>query len=237
MSLIFVAGYRGSGKDTLYRQLLDRDYWLPFNWIIYTSEDNLNNKENPFLQLNGIKRVSFADALKKEVKEKLIKENLIDNQFDVESHKDIPLVMPGTDLIKKRNSGSPRSNNTISNKTFRDYCIQRAEEARDKNPNHWCAKVLSDVYESENVLITDWRYPNELEYYTESQNIINKKIITCRVYRSQVPIPDKEIASEHSLDEFKTDYLLVTSEEEFTQAIKVFPLYTNYRCMDKKLKK
>lgn len=77
-------------------------------------------------------------------------------------------------------------------------------------------------------MITDWRYPNELEYLKKYKN---HKITTIRLFRSDIPIPSTETISEHQLDDMSTDFILVpktNSEEEFTKACELFPQYKKF---------
>ena len=230
MTLFLVTGYRGHGKDTLYKQLADDRHWPPYNWIVYVPE-LMVGKESPFTDIRPIRRLAFADVLKQEVKTKLISDKLIDHHFDHESYKDIPIILPAESKDQSVNKlGSPRKSvEQVTNKTFRDYCIERAEYVRETDPDYWARQVIDQVNQPGNVMITDWRYPNELCYYFNLQNITKKRVHTIRLFRSQIPIPNDDIMSEHSNDDVLTDYLLVTSTDDFHKAVEQFPQYKLYR--------
>jgi hypothetical protein len=213
MTLIMVAGYRGSGKDTLYKQLSDKNFKPEFNWKVYYNPNIDINKLKILYDLNNLQiiRISFADKLKEQVRKNLINEKNIDETFDTEKYKDSPI------------SCSSSKNN--DNMTFRDYCIELAAKCRSNDIDHWCKLVYDNIIENDdkNIMITDWRYENEYIFFEKL-----KQIISMRVYRSSIMIPDKNILSEHNLDNFVTDYLLVTNEYEFKLAIKEFPQYSEY---------
>jgi len=105
-------------------------------------------------------------------------------------------------------------------KSARDLYIFEGERKRSKNINYWCDRLNLD--DDKDYVITDLRYRNEVNYFK------NKEHVTIRVFRSDVEIPDKDIDSEHDLDGFKTDYLLVTSKEEFKKCLEIFPQYSDY---------
>jgi hypothetical protein len=99
--------------------------------------------------------------------------------------------------------------------TFRDLCIELSKEKRKLDTNYWINKVRNLV--DDNTIITDWRYPNEL-YINDSNTI------TIRVHRHNVPIPDLSIESEHALDGYKTDFLLVDKDD----VVRLYDGYIRY---------
>lgn len=194
--IYLVAGYKGSGKDTLYLQVSGKKQ---FNWMIYRRP---GSKKLDFLP--NIKRVAFADPLKRTVIEYLQK------------HYDSNITLEYCE--------SHKEDKVYDGKSYRDYCIEEGRVKREININHWCELALLDYDSSKNYMITDFRFTNEYDYSSSID-----KCITIRVYRSCVPIPDKHIESEHALDNFETDYLLVLSEDEFRESIKLFPQYKFYK--------
>jgi hypothetical protein len=74
-------------------------------------------------------------------------------------------------------------------------------------------------------MITDWRFYNELDCMLEEY----PNLLTCRLFRSDVPIPPDNVVSEHSLKDYATTLLLIPDKEgEFEKAVKIFPQYTGY---------
>lgn len=94
-------------------------------------------------------RVAFADELKRECSEDY----------------DIPLEMFHDRLLKDKPIGI--GGNIL---TPRDLLIRVGMEHRELNPNHWVDKVTERIREStsEFFVITDWRFPNELESIREA---------------------------------------------------------------------
>lgn len=189
-----IGGYRRTGKDTLVRMLNGEE---SFNWLVYKNSDNKNK-----FQINRCKRIGFSDKLRQEVDDFL---NISSNVSDYDTFKET--------IIK-------------DSKTYRDFLIEHAAYRRNQDINYWI-KVATDwnnVKENEIISITDWRYPNEVNYLKS----LGLNVITIRVFRSNVPIPSKDVTSEHQLDDILSDYLLVLSPEEFEKACKIFPQYSNY---------
>jgi len=73
-------------------------------------------------------------------------------------------------------------------------------------------------------VVTDWRFANELH----CTNDMFTNVITARVYRKDVPEPPINLESEHSLDNYVTDYLLLSSPDEFNDTVKKYPQYAEY---------
>lgn len=164
-----------------------------FKWLIYHS---------PLiddLKIDKVKRIGLADALRKEV-------NTIYNISDGINY----------DTFKETKMEN--------GKTYRDILIEHGTFRRSQDINYWVRQVINLIYETDgNIMITDWRFVNELNYLVKWFDII-----TIRLFRSEVPIPSYEVESEHNLDNVLTNYLLVTSEEEFKKACEIFPQYNNF---------
>ena len=203
-----ICGYRGSGKDTLFKWLMG-DETYTFKGISY----------NPNIPLDlpmtkNISRFAFADSLKKEV---LLSLNL--PRFNSEAYKDTPLEQI-FNLLKV--SLSPDINKEM---TLRDVYILYAAQKKKENIDYWCEKVHENIiFEDENsecYIITDWRYIHEREYFLKLG-----KVVTIRIYRKDVNVPNAE--SERNLDDFKTDWVFVPEknyEIEIEHMHNQFPQY------------
>ena len=242
-TIYMVCGYSRSGKDYLCEIMNNKK--IKMNWAVYAHPRIWKNKER--LVLQNVYHKSFAHELKKEVYKKLIKEKILDDKLitinDIEKIKD--------DIL-------------INNKTFRDYLIEIGNEERKKDPNIWCKKAFPNGLNSveglitkdgfnithslsendfidndedniKNIIITDWRYLNELEYM---KSILNKnyKITTIRLFTKNVnnSIYKNELEKEveHLLDKEEPDYLLVPKKnrlEEIVEAIELFPQFGTYK--------
>lgn len=208
-----ITGYKRTGKDTLVKMLNGDE---PFNWIIYKSSSNFNEKH---FVIEPSERIGFADKLRSEVDTIL---NMDTTSIDYNVLKEL--------IIK-------------DGKTYRDFLIEHGALRRNEDINYWVSRAInwdnfsqqnkiserSEKYnileKSETISITDWRYPNELDYISQYKNL---NITTIRLYRSNIPVPPDDIISEHQLDNVSTDFLLVPNEEDFKKACKLFPQYNNY---------
>lgn len=156
---------------------------------------------NKFSEINMKKcvKISFSDTLRNEV-EKLYK---ISKPHDYDNVKDLPIC---------------------NGRSYRDILIEHAALRLDQNKYYWVENAHDWNNNNINVMVCDFRYKHEYEYIEKSGN----DIMTIRLFRSEVEIPGKDVTSEHGLDDFLTDYLFVTSEEEFEKAVEIFPQYKNF---------
>lgn len=176
-----------------------------FKWKIYKrpDQDNLLNSTNSITY----ERTGFADSLKLEASEEYNVPTFISDQ-----DKDI------------KQFTHPKTLEIVS---ARDIYIEWGVIRRSQDLDYWCKKALTPYIsprESPTIcVVTDWRFPNESQYAIQTFDNVK----TFRLYRSDIPEPPANIESEHSLDTYSTDYLLL-QENEFEQAIKKFPQYTSY---------
>ena len=204
--VILICGFRRSGKDHFGSLLYNsrthdvvKTGQSP-SWKLYGKRDiKLQLGQNPI-------RKAFADKLKEEVSEKY----------------DIPLVIP--EQLKDEKIFE-REGEYFSS---RDFCVEWAGYRRSQDPEYWIKKCMEDPtlnsgQNSHTLVITDWRYHNESNYLS-----LMRPAVTVRVYRSCVPEPPLLSHEEHQLDNVLTDYLAVTSEEEFIRATIRFSQYVNY---------
>jgi hypothetical protein len=102
---------------------------------------------------------------------------------------------------------------------IRDGLIKLGALYRNIDINYWVDCAVSGV--DEDISITDWRFPNELNRIKSLYNTT-----TIRVYRSEVAIPTSY--SEVALDLYSTDFLCTSNEEDIYSAIQRFPQYKDY---------
>lgn len=200
-----ICGYRRTGKDRLYDILVNKPCDR-FKWRIYKSPSSYNHTFNQFPKY---KHISFASELKQEAAiEYGIPAIISDDEKDIKQF------------------DHPTSNMKVS---ARDIYIEWGSVRRAQDINYWCNKALKQVPHDPdmNCVITDWRFTNEIECAIK----MVPKVVSVRVYRSDVPVPPMDVQSEHELDKYKTDFLLVCDnnhEEEFKRAVEIFPQYSNY---------
>lgn len=125
-------------------------------------------------------RLAFADELK----------NFVSNKYNVNYN------------LMFSQEGKKRCI-VVNNKemTIRDLLIHEGMVQRKKSPTFWVDLVIQKIilYDIKNVVITDFRFPNEFEKLVEKFSNIN----TIRIIRDN--IDEINSISENSLDEFKFD--------------------------------
>lgn len=101
-----------------------------------------------------------------------------------------------------------------------------AELAKLTKSTIWADIVFEKigVMESRIADITDFRFPIEYETALHS----GRNVITTRIFRSEVPIPPQEDTTEHALDEFVTDILILPWFDNFNTVLRLFPQYCNH---------
>lgn len=180
----FICGYKGHGKDTLVDTLQNGGFYK-YDIFIHTGfspQGILSPEDN----IKKAQRIAFADALKNEIKEKY---NLDKIPFYI-AEKEIKNIVVNDESV-----------------SFRDLCIKIALERRKEDPDYWVKKAIESRHSitTGDVVFTDWRFMNELSYFTSN----NEKCITIRFFRDNAPIPSDNILSEHELDDFETNYIIV----------------------------
>jgi hypothetical protein len=194
--LIFICGYKGHGKDTLVYTLQNGgfykyDLFVNSNFAVtggILSKDIID-------AIKKAQRIAFADALKNEIKER----------YNLDK---IPITLTEKEI---KNIVDDRFDGRLV--SFRDLCIKIALERRTEDPDYWVKKAIESrkpftgdsSSTGGNVVFTDWRFMNELSYFTSN----NEKCITIRFFRANADIPADNILSEHELDDFETNYIIV----------------------------
>lgn len=138
------------------------------------------------------KRFAFADSLKKIVAEKY---NCSLEHLHTQEGKQ---QICHSDVLKR---------------TFRQILIDEALELRNKDPyifaKHCCQDILNMDSDSQNIVITDWRYPNELELIKKTfPNYIITTVHIIRKDQNNTPVND---ISEYQLINVTKDYILVNN--------------------------
>ena len=220
--IYMICGYKRTGKDTfvnyvtsevnkdtpqysIYAEKKYIDDFYQKDGFYHIEKQNTTQKE--VFDFSGGSRMAFADSLKQEVR----KIHNIPSSFDENLYKETPL---------------------FDGKSFRDLCIEIANQRRLCDHNYWSRKAYVDrPKDVKKLLVSDFRFFDELLYMCSTGNLIK----TFRIFRSEVPIPEPLLEvqdPEHSLDNFRTDYLILAkdkSDDEFKKAKEVFPyLYNNY---------
>ncbi len=220
-----LTAYLQTGKDTFIQELQQHKLVLcptpetesKVRWIVYARTKS-TFPALPLLFNTAVekRRFAFADALKVHTHARLGLKDCPPHVF--ENVKDVALF---------RESGHSEF------QSMRSFYKQFAQEARAKDPLTWAKIVYAQVAEERKAMdfidvISDWRFPNEL----------NQKDMryTIRLHRKDVPVPafasDGEEESEHALDHFETNFLLLPpGKNEFDVAIARFPQYASFIAM------
>ena len=162
-----------------------------------------NSNNNKKFTIKPVIRIGLADNIRKEVNKMLDISKVIDYDTFKET-----VVKDG--------------------KTYRDILIEHGAYRRGQDIDYWIESALDpENTKGKNVMVTDWRFSNELDYVRNT----NVDVTTIRLFRSEVPIPQGDIISEHQLDGTLTDFLLIPKTDtnfEFDEACRLFPQYKKY---------
>ena len=217
---LFICGYKGTGKDTLCKQLNHDPDTEKFNWVILRRPDS----DAKLFNFEHCSRVALADALKEDCG---IQYGVGANWDD---RKNVSLIGLITD------TGMPLPDELINKirimvgeTTVRALWIYHGNTMRTYNENHWVDEAIDTAHkiDSNRVAVTDFRFENEAQHWSKYCG----PVTTCRVFRKDVPIPPADYPSEHSLDKLETDLVLVPQEnflEESAALISNFPFYEQY---------
>ena len=206
-----ISGYRGSGKDSFYKNIIGQN---DYKYFVF------KNPESEYVVLEDyeiITQIGLADAVKKLVNEEL------KIKFDLEA-------CPHLELQAK-NHLYFYDHSLNDYVPLRHYYIQKGMAMRDIDPDFWCIKTLEHLkekyvnHETTNihVFITDYRFYNEKEFFEK-----HGKVITYRIFRKEADNNDKSIISEHSLDECITDYLVLSDYNDLPHVRRKFSQYNNH---------
>lgn len=213
MKCTLICGFTKHGKDHFFNSVM---YGIAHEGYQLYSKDG-----KPFYIHKRPKRLAFADTLKDEylkIKYPYGDHNAL--RIELETYKDVPDI----------NGIKPR-----------DELIVLAKDLKDTHGEDifvdLCLQTETAVYTDSHLFITDFRNINE---YTRSKEHVGS-INTLRVFRPSKEIPISE--SEIQLNEFQTDFLVVSKQEinisekcfnyEGTtfpmKLIETFPFYASYR--------
>jgi hypothetical protein len=142
----------------------------------------------------GYKRFAFADSLKKIVSQKY---NCSLGQLHTQEGK---MKICDHDSLKR---------------TYRQILIDEALYLRNIDPlifAKYCCQDIKNSYSQNKIVITDWRYPNELELM--KQTFSEYKITTVHVMRKEQHVTPVNDISEHQLLDYKKDFILINNMDD-----------------------
>lgn len=214
MSLVhLICGYKGgTGKDDLHLFLknggdkLSRKYLIFFRGSPSAPPSHSSyTSPSPWDHFLRRTRLSFASPLKE----------IVHRNLDLPEEKGInPLL---------KNIHIPWIGCSL-----REMYIMTARREKMINGDDYFANLLAkevvDTSSDHIYDITDFRFPEELEV----MKMKKFNVVTTRVFRSSVKVPDINDVTERSLDNFTTDYLVIPEEEDIGEALRMFPQYEGF---------
>lgn len=238
MKFHLLCGYKRSGKDTFFNKLLETNikqynkdiedpslHTLKHSSLHYSNIYTEWKESAPFFFIltkpgstesiycqKDIKpiRLALADMVKQEVKETL------GIKFKTKELEE--LAKDSLMIFDSKQKGY---------RVLREYYIEHAMKMRAENPDHWCNQVyvslLTYPEEVDNVIITDWRFENERNFFQGYA-----PVTTYRIFRCEADDENFFDVSEHSLDNEITDFLVVSNLEDIKRAKAKFPQYQEY---------
>ncbi len=218
---LFICGYKGTGKDTLCKQLNCSAEVPEFNWTILRKPGT----NHTLFKFQNAQRLSFADKLKYDC------HLLYGFGANWDNRKNEELTGLTNDHgIQLSDEMLHRIRSITGTTLVRDVWIYHATMMRMCNPDHWTIEAMETLQFLNPFLpvaVTDFRFPNEVDCWQRRQGAV----VTCRVFRSEVPIAPAEVLSEHSLDNYETDLVLIPRDNFYRELIALlerFPFYENY---------
>lgn len=185
---VMICGYRTHGKDFFFKKLVKE---IDNKFICLAKFENKINDLIIILNSEKFKRIAFADCLKQSLNflnptDKDIKKyHKIDGKYVEVFDSNLPLF------------------------SFRDILIEHAKIMKEKDINHWVKLGISELdFKSCNV-ITDWRFYHEYDCLSE----IFPEIFTFRIFNFEKDIPSSNVDSEHELDYFETDFIILPFDQ------------------------
>jgi hypothetical protein len=202
--IMYVRAYLAVGKDTFVQGVVSGKF--QHSWLAYADPDT------PYVEtlfwmyrarLIGTKPVAFADP----IRDMLSKKYLFVADFDWRAYKDT-LIMPG-------------------GKVLRQHMIELGGAGRTKEPGYWAKRALLPVATGilDRAIVSDHRFPDEA---TGVKSVLGDPM-TVMLFRKDVPVPPSSMASEHALDNTPPYVLLVPSEEDFNECIRMLPNLSHYQ--------
>jgi hypothetical protein len=201
--MMYVRAYLAVGKDTFVRGVVSGKF--EHAWLAYADPDTPYAEPLFWMyrsRLIGTKPVAFADP----IRESLSKKFGFPTDFDWRAKKD-SLTMPDGRLL-------------------RQHMIEMGTVGRHKEPGYWAKRALLPVATGvlDHAIVSDHRFPDE---------IIGVKPVlgdpmTVMLFRKDIPVPPSAMASEHALDDIQPFVLLVPSEADFAECIRVLPNLAHY---------
>jgi hypothetical protein len=177
------------------------------NWAIYGKEEGVNYEEVYRIR----SKLGLADSVKKQVAQQL----------------GLPLSISQIDKLKDVM--------VISGKKLREWINEYTTKKAMEDKFYWenmAMKLIDEDKDDNEYVISDFRYRRTYDFFSDNKG----GVITARLFRSDNTVPDKKEKTEHILDDFITDFLLVpnvNTEEHFNKCIQILPQYNDFKLLYK----
>lgn len=207
--ILLVTGYRGMGKDYIALNGIQ-------NHVLFQSYKSVPF-ETLFQDISSCKKKKFASPLRLLLKDYFYTP-ITDDEYD--QQKDNRTFLPYDGSIRDFFIEIARATRSVDPDFFAkrlDLEIKSSENQEDEhnyeefNDHDFHQNYIRcSKFERSKFIVTDWRYPNEYEYLR-----IHNDVFTLRVHREidadgkHITIPSHRDESEHSLDDFATDFVVV----------------------------
>jgi len=227
MKFHLICGYKRSGKDTFYKKIQTGAFYKHTEDPSQdTNKHSLNHYTNIYLEseprfyiLSKPGTTTSIEVLKNSIRIAMA------NMVKQEVNHNLRIGFKTKELAK--DNLTIYDNEKGKYRVLREYYIEHAMKMREMNPDHWCHQsylhLLTSEEENDNVVITDWRFKNEKEFFENYG-----PVITYRIFRSETDDENFFDVSEHSLDQENTDFLVLGNLKDIERAKSKFPQYKDY---------
>jgi hypothetical protein len=202
---LLIAGFRRTGKNVFGEDVRRGTFSYP--WVVHGRPDAPPlAAPSPFSAFANAPIVAFADPIRSIVSGALG----LGPAYDFDANKDTCVV---------------------AGKKVRQHLIDAGTAGRAVAKSFWARATFAPHFtrkpsERAAVICTDWRFAGEHAALVHEAGV--RDIITVRLFRREVPIPDRCIESEHDIDNVAATFLCVPDEDHMAAAIAAFPVYANY---------
>jgi len=141
----------------------------------------------------GYHRFAFADSLK----------HLVSNKYHV-----------SIEQLHSQQGKLQHCEEDLQKRTYRQILIDEALLVRNNDDDYFAKECCEDIrqYNTKYIVITDWRYPNELNVIKEF--FPDYKITTLHVIRTSQTTSPVEDHSEYQLTNIIADHIIVNTMDE-----------------------
>lgn len=105
----------------------------------------------------------------------------------------------------KRELKIPENLTREEKEKIRPSIVKFAQDKKLEDPFYWVKKVAFQFDDAEEVVITDWRFVEELEFLRQNKK---QKILTYRIISEKIILPDINDLTERALDYYPFDFLV-----------------------------